>query len=58
MARYGSIGGNHGYSQLRRIHNEIADYEYDELDVPENGDLGSLLADTRYTGFNISNPYR
>ena len=58
MARYGSIGGNHGYSQLRRIHNEIAGYEYDELDVPENGDLGSLLADTRYTGFNISNPYR
>ncbi len=58
MARYGSIGGNHGYSQLRRIHNEVADYEYDELEVTGDDGLGAILADTRYDGFNISNPYR
>lgn len=58
MPRYGSIGGNHGYSQLRRIHNEIADYEYDELDVASYGDLEAVIRDTRYSGFNISNPYR
>lgn len=58
MPRYGSIGGNHGYSQLRRIHNEIADYEYDELDVTPEGGLEAIFADTRYSGFNISNPYR
>ena len=58
MPRYGSIGASHGYSQLRRIHNEIADYEYDELDVTSERDLAALMADTRYSGFNISNPYR
>lgn len=42
MPRYGSIGGNHGYSQLRRIHNEIADYEYDELDVTPEGGLEAI----------------
>ncbi len=58
MSRYGSIGGNHGYSQLRRIHNEVADYEYDELIVSGSEGLGAVLADTRYDGFNIANPYR
>ena len=58
MPRYGSIGGNRGSSQFRRIHNEIADYEYDELDVTEESEMGEILADTRYDGFNVSNPYK
>ena len=58
MHRYGSIGGNQGYSQMRRIHNEIADYEYDELEMTTELGLKELLSDTRYDGFNISYPYK
>ena len=58
MQKYALIGRDHGHSQFRRIHNEIADYEYDELDVQEEGSLEEILRDTRYSGFNISGPYK
>ncbi len=58
MARYGLIGGNRGYSQFRRINEEIADYEYDEPDMNMYGSLGAALGDESYDGFNISNPYK
>lgn len=58
MQRYGLIGRSHGHSQFRRIHSEIADYEYDELDVLAEGGIEKLLGDIRYSGFNISGPYK
>ena len=58
MARYALIGGNRGYSQFRRVHEQIADYEYVELDVNDTADLEKALKDTRFSGYNIANPFK
>ena len=58
MQRYALIGGTRGYSQFRRVHEQIADYEYTELDVNSEEDLEHPLRDTRYSGFNIANPFK
>ena len=58
MSRYALIGGNRGYSQFRRVHDLIADYEYTELDVNSTGALAAGLKDTRLSGYNIANPVK
>ena len=58
MQRYALIGGSRGYNQFRRVHEQIADYEYTELDVNSSEDLEKALRDTRFSGYNIANPYK
>ena len=58
MSRYALIGGTHGYNQFRRVHEQIADYEYVELDVNDSVELERALNDTRYSGYNIANPFK
>ena len=58
MQRYALIGGTRGYSQFRRVHEQIADYEYTELDVNSEEELAAALRDTRFSGFNIANPFK
>lgn len=58
MPRYALIGGTRGYNQFRRVHEQIADYEYVELDVNDSAELERALKDTRYSGYNIANPYK
>lgn len=58
MQRYALIGGTRGYNQFRRVHEQIADYEYTELDVNTEEELAIALRDTRYSGFNIANPFK
>ena len=57
MPRYALIGGTRGYNQFRRVHEQIADYEYVELDVNDSVELEKALKDTRYSGYNIANPF-
>ncbi|MBR7087724.1 MAG: hypothetical protein IKI38_00075, partial [Mogibacterium sp.] len=52
------IGGARGYSQFRRVHEQIADYEYVELDVNSTEELEAALRDTRISGYNIANPFK
>lgn len=58
MARYALIGGSRGYNQFRRVHEQIADYEYIELDVSDASELGIALRDAKISGYNIANPYK
>ena len=58
MPRYALIGGTRGYNQFRRVHEQIADYEYVELDVNDSAELERALKDTRYSGYNIAHPYK
>ena len=58
MSRYALIGGARGYSQFRRVHEQIADYEYVELDVNSTEELEAALRDTRISGYNIANPFK
>ena len=58
MQRYALIGGSKGFNQFRRIHEQIADFEYYELDVSDASELDDALHDTRYSGYNIANPYK
>ncbi len=58
MHKYALIGGSTGFNQFRRIHEQIADYEYFELDVSDESGLEGALHDTSYSGFNIANPYK
>ena len=58
MPRYALIGGTRGYNQFRRVHEQIADYEYVELDVNDSSELENALKDTRYSGYNIANPFK
>lgn len=58
MQRYALIGGSKGFNQFRRIHEQIADYEYHELDVNNASELEAALKDTRYSGYNVANPYK
>ena len=43
MPRYALIGGTRGYNQFRRVHEQIADYEYVELDVNDSAELERAL---------------
>lgn len=58
MPRYALVGGTRGYNQFRRVHEQIADYEYVELDVNDSAELEGALKDTRYSGYNIANPFK
>lgn len=58
MARYALIGGSPGYNQFRRVHEQIADYEYVELDVNDGDQLEAALQDARICGYNIANPFK
>lgn len=58
MQRYALLGGSRGFNQFRRIHEQIADYEYHELDINDEDELAAALNDTGYSGFNVANPYK
>lgn len=58
MQRYALIGGSRGYNQFRRIHEQIADYGYTELDINDDDELSKALKDTKFSGYNIANPFK
>ena len=58
MSGYALIGGNRGYSLFRRVHEQIADYDYSEPEVRNESELEAVLRDERYDGFNIANPFK
>lgn len=58
MAKYGLIGRTLGYSQSQTIHSLIGNYEYDHIEVPDEGTLADVLANTEYSGFSVTNPYK
>lgn len=58
MIRYGLIGKDLSYSQARKVHERIADYQYELLEAQDIEEVRSILTDCRYGGFNIAEPYR
>ena len=56
--KYALIGSNPGYNQFRRVYDQIADFEYKELEVHNSDELKAALNDTQYSGYNIGNPFK
>ena len=55
--RFGLIGESLSHSHSSRIHNELAGYRYDLLET-DLKNLEKTIRDVRYSGFNITIPYK
>lgn len=58
MAKYALIGKSLAHSQSKSLHKIIKDYEYEHIEVENIDELGKLLQDKQYDGFNVTNPYK
>lgn len=57
MERFGLIGKDLEYTQVQRVHAELGDYEYNLIEPEDDSELGIILSDPRFDGFNITHPY-
>jgi len=58
MRKYGLIGSSLAHSQSRRIHALIGNYDYNMIETDSDQELKEILADTEYSGFNITSPFQ
>ena len=58
MKRFALMGEKVEYTQAKRVHAELGDYEYVLLDIEKEEDMLPYFSDDRFDGFNITHPYR
>mgnify|MGYP002625591194 CR=1 FL=1 len=58
MKRYGLIGGDLAHSQARKVNALLGDYDYNYIEIRDAEELPAVLADTSYSGFNVTNPFK
>lgn len=58
MKRFALLGKNVQYSQAKRVHAELGDYEYILIGIDDPEEMKVYFDDDRIDGFNISHPYR
>lgn len=58
MKKYALIGKDLAHSEFRKIHAQIAEYDYNHIEINKAEELPGILADTTYAGFNITSPYK
>ena len=57
MAKFGLLGKTLKHSFSPQIHKLLSDYEYDLIEVNENG-LEEFVKSGKYDGFNVTIPYK
>ena len=58
MNKYALIGKSLSYSQSRKIHALIGDYDINHVEAADPGELSEILHNPEYSGFSITNPYK
>ena len=58
MKRFALMGKDVEYTQAKRVHAELGDYEYVLLEIEKEEDIPEYFNDERIDGFNIMHPYR
>lgn len=58
MKRFGLLGSQLTHTQAVKIHAELGDYEYHQIDINTEEELRTILGDRRFDGFNITHPFR
>ena len=57
MKKYGCIGKKLTHSFSKEIHNKLADYEYELIEITEN-QVGAFLQKKDFTAINVTIPYK
>ncbi|MBR6528490.1 MAG: shikimate dehydrogenase, partial [Firmicutes bacterium] len=57
MTDYGLIGGKLGHSFSKIIHNQIADYKYDLIELTSD-ELKDFLTEKEFKAVNVTIPYK
>ena len=58
MKRFALLGKDLQYTQARRVHAELGDYEYVLIEIENEEEMSVYFEDDRFDGFNITHPYR
>ena len=56
--QYGLIGKKLGHSFSREVHEQLADYEYELLELPNEEAVGALLQKAEFRAINVTIPYK
>ncbi len=56
--QYGLVGGSLSHSFSKAIHEELADYTYDLISIPEKADFIEFISGRQFKALNITIPYK